>query len=105
MRFKDTHGNVARMKTYARVHCTVRVQPPGTPAVGLALLQAFDLTRAMRCLDGAVDAARTEAGLVAEKSQRFRPSSKRNGLQVLNNQQTCDSGRLRVIACRKVSQR
>ncbi len=37
---------------------TVWVQPPGTPAVGLALLEAHQLTDDETCLAGAVDAAR-----------------------------------------------
>lgn len=37
---------------------TVWIQPPGTPAVGLAMLDAYEATQDPACLQGAVDAAR-----------------------------------------------
>jgi hypothetical protein len=42
------------------------VQPPGTPAIGLAMLQAYDATGASAFLDGAVEAARALAATQLE---------------------------------------
>ena len=37
---------------------TVWIQPPGTPAVGMAMLDAYEATKDETCLKAAVDAAR-----------------------------------------------
>jgi hypothetical protein len=37
---------------------TIWIQPPGTPAVGMAMLDAYEATKNATCLQGAVDAAR-----------------------------------------------
>jgi len=42
------------------------VQPPGTPAVGLALMQAYAATGARRFLDGAAETARALAATQLE---------------------------------------
>lgn len=40
---------------------TIWIQPPGTPAVGMAMLDAYEATKDENCLKGAVDAARAVA--------------------------------------------
>lgn len=40
---------------------TIWIQPPGTPAVGMAMLDAYEATKDEACLKGAVDAARAVA--------------------------------------------
>lgn len=37
---------------------TIWIQPPGTPAVGMAMLDAYEVTKDEKCLQAAVDAAR-----------------------------------------------
>lgn len=40
---------------------TIWIQPPGTPAVGMAMLDAYEATKDEACLTGAVEAARAVA--------------------------------------------
>jgi hypothetical protein len=37
---------------------TIWIQPPGTPAVGMAMLDAYEATKDEKCLKAAVEAAR-----------------------------------------------